>query len=222
MLECIPDILSPSQIKTIQAAVREADFVDGATTAGFRAKRVKKNEQLGRNLPSRDEIDKLVLDGLRANPVFQQFAHPLRIRKPLISRYREGMEYGLHVDDAIMGGGAFRSDISLTLFLNQPMEYEGGELELLTGYGPTEVKLPAGAAVVYPSGALHRVKPVTGGERLAAVTWVQSRVRDAAAREVLFDLHRARRRMAELDPDGEETDLLYKSHANLLRRWAET
>ncbi len=220
MLECIPDILEPAAVRRIREAIKEQAFRDGAETAGYRARRVKKNEQLGRDAPDREALDKLVTDGLKANKTFQRVAHPHRIRRPLFSRYTEGKEYGLHVDDAVMGG-TFRTDLSVTVFLNQPMDYEGGELELLTGYGPTAVKLPAGAAVVYPSGALHRVRPVTRGERLAAVTWVQSRVRDVAQREILADLDRARHHFAGLEPEGEETDLLFKSYSNLLRIWAE-
>lgn len=220
MLECIPDILDHRQLAELRDAVGDAGFVDGAKTAGYRARRVKHNEQLGRDQPKRAEIDKLVIDSLNASEMFRRIAHPRRIRRPLISRYRSGMEYGLHVDDAVMGGD-FRSDLSVTLFLSQPMDYDGGELELHTGYGPTTIKLPAGAAVVYPSGALHRVTPVTRGERLAAVTWVQSRVRDVARREILADLDRVKRHFAKLEPEGEETDLLFKSYANLLRMWSE-
>lgn len=221
MLECVPDILTPAEVDTLRTAMRSAGFVDGRTTAGFRAKRVKKNEQLGHNLPDRDAMNRIVLDGLRNNAAFQRAAMPRTIQKPLFSRYREGMEYGLHVDDATMGPDAMRTDVSVTVFLSQPWDYEGGELEIHSPFGIEQVKYPAGAAVVYPSSTLHRVLPVTKGERLAAVTWVQSKIRDAGRREMIGDLDRVRRRLTEIDPESEETDLAFKCHANLLRLWIE-
>ena len=194
-------------------------FVDGRATAGFRAKRVKENEQLNPAAPSRDT---LVIDGLRRNAEFQRIVLPRTIQKPLFNRYRTDMTYGWHVDDALMGPHEqWRTDVSVTVFLNQPDEYEGGELEIDSAFGLQTVKLPAGAAVVYPSSTLHRVTPVTEGERLAAVTWVQSKVRDPGHREILADLDRVRHRMSELDPDGAETDIAFKTYANLLRRWAD-
>jgi PKHD-type hydroxylase len=132
------------------------------------------------------------------------------------------MDYGLHVDDAIMGrGDRVRSDLSVTVFLSNTEDYAGGELEMASPYGPQEVKLPAGSAVVYPSSTLHRVKPVTEGERLAAVTWVQSYVADPARREILYDVDKVRRRLMNAEPDAEETDIAFKVYANLLRMWSD-
>ena len=222
MLACIPDVLSPSEVKHIREWMNAADFVDGRTTDGFRAKRVKKNEQIGRNLPERDEIDQMVLDGLRNSTEFNRFVMPRKIQNPLLSRYKEGMEYGLHVDDALMGAsGQFRTDVSVTVFLNQPYDYEGGELEIHSPFGIDGHKAPAGCAIVYPSSTLHRVTPVTRGERLAAVTWVQSKIRDPFQRETLHDLDRIRRRLADSEKDAEETDLAFKVYANLMRVWAD-
>jgi len=222
MLACITDVVTPSQIKIIRAAISDGTFVDGRATAGFRAKRVKENEQLERDAPTREAIDKMVIDGLRGNSDFQRIVLPRTIQKPLFNRYCAGMAYGFHVDDALMGAREqWRTDVSVTVFLNQPDEYDGGELEIDSAFGMQTVKLPAGAAVVYPSSTLHRVTPVTQGERLAAVTWVQSKVRDPGRREILADLDRVRRRMSALDPDGAETDIAFKSYANLLRRWAD-
>ena len=221
MLECVPDVLTPEQVDQLRSAMNAAEFVDGKTTAGFRAKRVKNNEQLGRNLPNREEMDRVVIDGLRKNADFQRVAMPRIIQRPLFSRYREGMEYGLHVDDATMGANSVRTDVSVTVFLSQPWDYEGGELEMHSPFGIEQVKYPAGSAVVYPSSTLHRVLPVTRGERLAAVTWVQSKIRDAARRELLADLDRVRRRLSEATPDAGETDLAFKIYANLLRMWVE-
>lgn len=222
MLEAIPDILSPDQLAAIRASIAEDGFVDGRKTAGSRAARVKLNEQLGANAPDKKAIQRQVLDALEGSARFRRFAFPAKINNPLISRYREGMEYGLHVDNALMDKGRIRSDLSVTVFLNEPGDYDGGELEIFSGYGPVRVKLPAGSAAVYPSSTLHRVAPVTSGERLAAVTWVQSQIRDPAQREVLIDLDRAREKLSAVAADAEETDRAHRAYANLLRMWVET
>ncbi len=219
MLECIPDVLTPAEVKAALSGMSEDVFVDGATTAGFRAKRVKRNEQLGRNAPSREETDRLIVGALRKNRIFQRVALPRTIKAPLFSRYREGMAYGLHVDDATMGKNAMRTDVSVTVFLNAPDRYDGGELEIRSPFGVQQVKLPAGAAVVYPSSTLHQVRPVTRGERLAAVTWVESKVRDPVRREILMDVDQVRRKLHESCPDSDEADLAFKTYANLMRMW---
>ena len=221
MLECIPDILTEAELEKAVSAMSEVEFVDGSVTAGFRAKRVKRNEQLGRNAPSRDFVNKMITAALRRNQTFQRTAMPRTIKSPLFSRYRAGMAYGLHVDDAAMGAEVMRTDISVTIFLNHPDRYVGGELQIQSPFGTQQVKLPAGAAVVYPSSTLHQVLPVTEGERLAAVTWAKSKVRDSAQREILADLDKVRRRLHAIDPESEEADLAFKSHANILRMWIE-
>ena len=222
MLMCIPDILEWAEVKKIRAAIAESAFSDGRRTAGYRAKRVKKNLQMDRSAPAAKDIVNLIQGGLRRSKTFQRAFLPKSIRPPLISRYQVGMTYGLHVDDAFMGGTArARSDISLTVFLSDPGDYDGGELIMASPFGDQEVKLPAGAAVVYPSSTLHQVAPVIRGERLAAVTWAQSYVRDAAQRELLYDIFQMREKMAELDPDSAETDLAFKTYSNLMRMWAD-
>lgn len=222
MLATIENVLGWPQVKLLRQALAEGEMVDGQKTAGFRAKRVKHNEQLSPTSPLRKEHDAMVLNALRRSTEFQRVAFPRHIHRPLFSRYGIGMNYGMHVDDAFMGKeDRIRSDLSVTLFLSNPDDYEGGELEMNSPYGPQEVKLPSGWAVVYPSSTLHRVKPVIAGERLAAVTWVQSFVADPARREILYDIDKVRRRLAELDPDGDETDLAFKSYANLLRMWSD-
>lgn len=223
MILCIDAVLKRAKQKELLAAIREAEFIDGKETAGFRAKLVKNNLQMKKSASGAEEIKSGVVEALRANDEFQRFALPKTIQRPLISRYREGMNYGRHVDDALMGGGGkTRTDLSVTLFLNDPGDYEGGELVIENPMGEEEIKLPAGAAVVYPSGALHRVAPVTRGERIAAVTWVESHVRDPQRREVLYDLDLIRQRLSKAEPDSRETDLAFKTYANLLRMWAET
>lgn len=222
MLTTIENVLDWPQLKVLRQALAEGEFVDGQETAGFRAKRVKHNEQLSRKAPLRKEHDAMVVDALRRSAEFQRVAHPRHIQRPLFSRYSDGMNYGMHVDDALMGREQkIRSDLSVTVFVSSPDHYDGGELEMHSPYGPQEVKLPAGWAVVYPSSTLHRVKPVTAGQRLAAVTWVQSFVADPARREILYDLDKVRRRLADLDPDGDQTDLAFKTYANLLRLWSD-
>jgi PKHD-type hydroxylase len=222
MLAAIDNVLDRQSVAYLRKAIADGQFVDGQKTAGFRAKRVKHNEQLSPDSGLRKEIDAMVVDALRRNMEFQRLALPRSIQRPLFSRYGIGMNYGLHVDDALMGRGTrIRSDISVTVFLSGPEEYEGGELEMQSPFGPQEVKLSAGSAVIYPSSTLHRVKPVTEGERYAAVTWVQSFVADPAKREVIADLDRVRRKLGEIDPDGAETDLAFKSYTNLLRMWSD-
>jgi PKHD-type hydroxylase len=222
MLTCIPDILDWTEIKKIRAAIAEGEFEDGKKTAGYRAKRVKHNLQMDRNSEAAKAVKAIILTGLRRNPTFQRVALPKTIRPPLISRYQEGMNYGLHVDDAMMGGSPKeRTDISVTVFLSDPGDYDGGETVMNSPFGEQEIKLPAGAAVVYPSSTLHRVAPVTRGERLAAVTWLQSYVRDPAKREILHDIYQMREALAKLHPDDEEADLAFKTYANLLRMWSE-
>ncbi len=219
---CIPEVLDWTELKKIRAAIAEGSFEDGRRTAGRRARRVKNNLQLRKGDGRADEIKATILAALRRNRTFRRVAIPRTIRLPLISRYKEGMSYGLHVDDALMGTTRKeRSDLSVTLALNDPGEYDGGELVIHGSFGEQEVKLPAGAAVVYPSCYLHRVAPVTRGERLAAVTWVQSHVREAAKREVLHDLELIREKLTQAAPDTEEADLAAKTYANLLRMWSE-
>jgi len=222
MLTCIPDILGRPEIETIRAAIASGVFLDGRKTAGTRAKRVKNNEQMDQGSDAAKEIKAMVLAALKRSKTFRRVTLPRTIRPPLISRYRAGMNYGPHVDEAMMGPEAKeRSDISVTVFLSDPGDYEGGELVMNSPFGRQEIKLPAGHAVVYPASTLHQVAPVTRGERLAAVTWVRSQVRDPARREILYDICRMRETLAKLHPDGEEADLAFKTHANLLRMWSE-
>jgi PKHD-type hydroxylase len=223
MFACIPNVLEHTEIEAVRALIDGAQFVDGRATAGFRAKAVKNNEQLGRGAEGRERVHRIVLDGLRRHREFQRVAIARTIQPPLISRYRPGMHYGRHVDNALMGRGhKVRTDLSVTVFISAPTAYDGGELVIDSHYGPQEVKLPAGAAAVYPAGTLHRVAEVTRGERLVAVTWVQSYVRDAAKREILADLDLVRRSLADTSPNGEATDIAFKTYANLLRMWSDT
>jgi PKHD-type hydroxylase len=223
MLECIPDVLAPKQIAELMTLVEQIEFIDGKKTAGYRAKRVKNNEQLTTRDDTRKQIDKIVTGALRANPTFKRVVLPRKIHRPLISRYREGMNYGLHVDDARMGTNKeIRTDMSCTLFLSDPAEYDGGELQFKSPFGEEiEVKLPAGSAVVYPSSTLHQVLPVTRGERLAAVTWIQSLIRSPEQRAIMNDLVAIQQKLQKMDPEAPETDLAFQTYANLMRMWSD-
>lgn len=215
---CIGSVLTAEELEAARRRLTAASFVDGRTTAGWHAAAVKRNAQAK---PSR-ELQSLVLQALKRNAVFQLAVRPRAIRPPLFSRYEAGMEYGRHVDDAIMAGATpLRTDVAFTLFLSDPSSYGGGELIMDTAGGAQAYKLAAGSMIVYPASTLHQVTPVTTGERLACVSWAQSLVRDAAQRELLFDLDTARRTLFEREGKNAEFDLLSKSVANLLRMWAD-
>ena len=222
MILCVAEVLKTGQLADIGASLDGATFADGAATAGWHARTVKRNTQAARG-DAVDRAARLVTEALNAEPVFRQGVLPRRIRPVLFSRYEPNMAYGPHVDDAIMGGAeAQRSDVSVTVFLSSPGDYDGGELVIEDSGGEQAYKLDAGSAIFYPSTSLHRVEPVTRGRREVAVTWVESLIRDAAKREILFDLDVARREMFERDGKSAAFDLISKSHANLLRMWAET
>ena len=226
MIICIANLLAPDALCKARDLLERARFADGKTTAGWHARLVKSNEQAIASHPATQGAAGLVAAALRANEVFRAAVLPRRIRPVLFARYGEGRSYGAHVDDALMGlddpAGPLRTDVAVTVFLAAPDAYEGGELVMESTAGEQAFKLGAGDAIAYPATSLHRVAPVTRGERLVAVTWAQSLVRDPAAREVLFDLDAARRAVFEREGKGPAFDLIAKSHANLLRRWAES
>lgn len=222
MIFRIPGVLDPAQLTTIAALKSDLNFVDGKATAGVHARLVKQNRQAAPSEPL-EAVQKIVIDALAANPTVRSYALPARISPPLISCYAGGENYGLHVDEAIMGNAerALRTDLSVTVFLVEPDSYEGGELEAQTASGSVAVKFAAGDAAIYPSTTLHRVRPVTSGERTVAVTWIQSLVRNSGQREILFDLDRARRTVFEARGKTEVFDLLSKSYSNLQRMWVD-
>ena len=223
MILCIGEVLSAEELAQLVQVVEAGTFGDGARTAGWHAKLVKNNHQLEGE--AAETAASTVTAALRRNATFMAATHPIRVRPPMVSRYVPGQVYGAHVDDAVMvmgpGGTRLRTDVALTLFLSRPEDYDGGELIIDTTAGDQVFKLTAGSMVCYPANSLHRVAPVTRGARLAAVTWVQSTVRDPAKREILFDLDRARRALFDKDGKNAQFDLLSKSYANLLRMWAE-
>jgi PKHD-type hydroxylase len=218
MILTIADVLSADDVNALRAGLASATFVDGKATAGWSARLVKANLQACDSAEVAG-LRALVEERLLAHPVFALATRPKAIIGPLFSRYAPGHAYGAHVDDALIGG--VRTDVSFTLFLCDPGTYAGGELVIDTPSGEEAFKLPAGSLVTYPATTLHRVAPVTGGERLAAAGWVRSHVRDAAKRELLFDLDTARRGLFEREGKTPEADLLAKCAANLMRLWCD-
>jgi len=219
MLMCISDLLTREETAQLRAIAANAEFSTGKRTAGRNIHDLKNNLQISDDAAGREDVDRIVLNALQRNALFQSVALPKSIHQPTLSIYKDGMEYGRHVDAAIMNG--MRADISVTIFLKDPESYDGGALNLMTGAGEQAIKLEPGAAVIYPTSAFHWVTPVTRGERLAAVTWAQSVIADADRRAVLHDLRMAIEQSTRDTPESESIQLLVKTHANLLRMWAD-
>ena len=213
----IGNVLSADEVALVRAALARANFEDGRETAGFAARLVKNNRQA--NDRKLETVRRLAEERISANDVFAMAVRPKALTSVMFSAYESGMHYGSHVDDALMAG--MRTDVSFTLFLSDPGAYDGGELVIESASGEDAVKLPAGSLVAYPSTALHHVAAVTRGTRLAAFGWARSLVRDAARREMLFDLDTARRQLFAREGKSAEYDLVSKSLANLLRMWVE-
>ena len=223
MLLTIPKLLNDAQLDKIHQVLADGEFVDGRFTAGFAAAQVKRNEELRQEPERMQLLIRILMASLGHNETFRFGALPHRVADPIFARYRPGMTYGDHVDDPIMGssGPRFRTDVSMTVFLNPPESYDGGELVIRTVFGERQVKLPAGDAVLYPSSSLHHVAEVTRGERLVVLTWVQSYVRDPARRELLYELNLAREQLLKSAPGAEHTGYVDRSYANLVRMWSE-
>lgn len=223
MILCIGDVLKIEELTQISEKLVDAEFVDGKTTAGWHARLVKHNTQLPKNSAVLQEVRSLIGQALQRDRLFQIAVRPKQLHPMLISRYGVGMAYGTHTDDAVINSQnqLMRSDVSFTLFLSHPDDYDGGELVIDSPQGEQAFKLPMGSMIVYPSSTLHRVETVTRGVRLAAVSWVQSLIRDPQDREILFDLETARQAIFEQQGKTKEFDLLSKVHANLLRKWVD-
>jgi PKHD-type hydroxylase len=225
MLLTIPDVLTGDQVAEAREHLARADWVDGRVTAGYQSSRVKDNRQLPEDHPAARALGEMILAALQRNPLFISAALPLRIFPPLFNQYEGGHAFGSHVDNAIrqVAGTGFRirTDLSATLFLSQPDEYDGGELAVEDTYGVHTVKLPAGHMVLYPSTSLHHVRPVTRGARVASFFWIQSLVRDDTERTLLFDLDTAIQRLNAETPDHSAAVQLTGVYHNLVRRWAE-
>lgn len=223
MLIEIPNVLDASKLSSIRDMLGKVEFINGKHSAGQAASRVKNNQEMKQGTQQAEFLDHLLMGSLAENADFRSGALPYRVAQPVFARYTQGMLYGDHVDDPIMGSGPekFRTDVSITVFLNDPDDYDGGELIINTTYGEKAVKLPAGSAVLYPSASVHRVTEITGGERLAAIVWLQSMVRDAGQRELLYQLDQARNQLLADKPDATETKQVDRSYVNLVRMWSD-
>jgi PKHD-type hydroxylase len=226
MLLCIPDILSPEEVAAIRATLDVADWQDGRHTAGAQSAEIKRNAQIPLNSPLLPDLQARLIRALTRNPVWVSATLPAQILPPMFNRYDGGQTFGTHVDNAIRvipgEGRQIRTDVSCTLFLSDPQDYEGGELNVEGHYGAQAVKLPAGHCVIYPATSLHQVTAVTRGARVAAFFWVQSMVRDDARREMLFDLDQTIQNLsARLGLNDPEAVRLTGIYHNLIRQWAE-
>jgi PKHD-type hydroxylase len=226
VLICIPEVLTKEQVGRCRRVMDRAEWVDGRVTAGAQSGSVKQNNQLPEGSPAANELGDMVIEALSRAPLFISAAIPLKIFPPLFNRYGVGQHFGTHVDGAIRAVPGtpvrIRTDLSVTLFLSEPDEYDGGELTVEDNYGTHEVKLPAGDMVLYPSTSLHHVKPVTRGVRVASFFWLQSMVREDSARSMLFDLDQTIQELsAERGVEDPACVRLTGIYHNLVRYWAD-
>jgi PKHD-type hydroxylase len=227
MLVTIPDVLKPEELAHIRHVLESTEWVDGRVTAGDQAIKVKKNLQVPVDAPAAQELGQIILRALGTNPTFMTATLPLRVLPPMFNRYDEGMTFGAHVDGSIRAipgtGQRMRTDVSSTLFLTPPEDYDGGELVVHDTYGTHTVKLPAGHMVVYPATSMHSVTPVTRGSRWASFFWTQSMVKDDWKRHMLYDLDMSIMSIRSRLPDDDKAVVGLTAHYhNLLRCWAET
>lgn len=226
MLLRIPRVLTAEQVAQFRETLDGAEWVDGKATAGIVATKAKNNMQVSATDPAAQKLGEMILHALQNNVLFLSAAMPLEVFPPMFNRYQGGQSYGGHFDAAVMQvPGArhrLRADLSATLFLSEPGEYDGGELTLEGVHGGQQIKLPAGDMVLYPASSLHHVQPVTRGARFASVFWVQSLVRGDDDRQILLDLDIAIQRIRKVNPDDASILPLTGIYHNLLRRWSET
>jgi PKHD-type hydroxylase len=225
MLIHIPEVLSKAQVAEFRQLLLAADWTDGRATVGPQGALVKQNKQLPVESPLAKQLGAVILTALYQNPLFMAAAIPLRTVPPLFNSYQGGEHYGLHVDGAIRGlpgsGLSLRTDLSSTLFLSEPEEYQGGELQVMDTFGQHEVKLPAGDLILYPSSSLHQVLPVTSGERVCSFFWTQSMLRNDQQRSMLFELDQTIQQLRSRHGDTAEVLALTGHYHNLVRLWAE-
>ena len=225
MILPIPNVLAPEQLREARTILEAAEWVDGKITAGHQSARAKDNQQVREDSPAARQLGDMIVAALERNPRFVSAALPLKVFPPLFNRYSVGQSFGLHVDNAVrMIRGTshrVRTDLSATLFLTEPSEYDGGELVVEDTYGAHSVRLPAGHMVLYPASSLHRVNAITRGSRIASFFWVQSMVREDAQRALLFDMDAAIQRLMQEAPDHPSALQLTGVYHNLLRMWAE-
>jgi PKHD-type hydroxylase len=226
MLLQVPQVLTSEQVAAFRQALDQADWADGKITAGYQSAQAKHNQQLPEDSPVAQQLGEAILQALQRSPLFLSAALPLKVFPPLFNRYEGGQSFGSHVDNAIRQVRGtphrIRTDLSATLFLSAPEDYDGGELVVEDTYGLHSVKLPAGDLVLYPASSLHLVRPVTRGARVASFFWIQSMVRDDGERTMLYDLDRATQQVHRDLPDSPAAVQLTGIYHNLLRRWADT
>ena len=224
MLLEIPEVLTKDQVATMKSALLNAEWIDGRATAGHQSAQAKHNQQLPQNSSTAQEQGRAILNALQQNGLFMSAALPQRVFPPLFNRYGGGEYFDNHVDNAIRalpGGGQIRTDLSATLFLSEPQDYDGGELLIDDTYGAHKVKLAAGDMILYPSTSLHRVTPVTRGSRICSFFWIQSLVRDDGQRTLLFDLDMSINQLRREIGDHQAVVAQTGVYHNLLRRWAD-
>ncbi len=220
MLIELPGVLNSEQLAFVQAQLAQGEFVDGRYSAGVQARRNKFNQELASPV---DALNNIVMGSLVRHPQYLHAGLPCRVAAPFYCRYQQEMHYGLHTDDPVMGkaDSRYRSDIAITLFLNSPEDYDGGELVIHTTFGVQHVKLTAGDGVMYPASSRHEVSAVTRGERLVAVTWMQSLVREPERRELLYQLYLARETLLAMQPNEPATHQVDQCYINLVRMWSQ-
>jgi PKHD-type hydroxylase len=225
MLLHIPQVLTPAQVAECHDALAKADWADGRATAGYQSVKVKNNRQLPETHPTALRLGDMILAALDRNPLFMSGALPMKVVPPLFNRYENSQAYGNHIDGAVrpIAGTPHRvrTDLSATLFLTPPEDYDGGELTVEDTFGTQKVKLAAGDMILYPGTSLHRVEPVTRGVRIAAFFWIQSMVRDDGQRKMLFELDTAIQQLARISPDQGPVMSVTNVYHNLLRQWAD-
>ena len=226
MLIHLKNVLGPQELSKVQELLADAKYVNGKLSAGAMASQVKNNQELASGDPKIDALNNIVMGNLLRHKIYQRAALPLKIASPFYACYQQGMHYGEHIDDPVMGvsgeaGQRYRSDLALTVFLNQPNEYQGGELSIQTEYGVQLIKYAAGDAVMYPATTRHQVTEVTSGERLVAVTWIQSMIKDTEQRALLYQLSCAREKLLRKQSGEEHTKQVDLVYVNLVRKWSD-
>jgi PKHD-type hydroxylase len=224
MMIHIPNVLTPAQVARCRDVMTRAAWVDGRATAGHQSAQVKKNLQLPDSAPEARELGSMVVEALSRSSLFMSAVLPKQVFPPLFNRYDAGMTFGSHVDNAIRnagGGLTIRTDVSSTLFISAPEDYDGGELVVEDTYGQHSVKLPAGDMIIYPATSLHNVTPITRGSRIASFFWTQSMIRDESKRSLLFDMDMAIIKLNRDHPEHHSVVELTSVYHNLLRQWAE-
>jgi len=219
-------VLGPQELRKTRELLTSANYVDGKLSAGVVARQVKNNQEMASDDPKLEVLNSIVMGNLLRHKTYQCAALPLKIASPFYACYEKGMHYGEHIDDPVMDSSAgnsqrYRSDLALTIFLNNPDEYQGGELFIQTNYGQQQIKYAAGDAVMYPATTRHQVTEVTSGKRLVAVTWVQSMIKDTEQRALLYQLSCAREKLLRKQPNEEHTKQVDLVYVNLVRKWSE-